>query len=354
MPVSRAIRSRKCAGQQGYVLLALAQRRNTQVDDAEAVVKILAEAPLLHHRRQIAVGGRQNTDVDGDAMGSADRADLLFLQGAQQLGLQIKRQLANLIEKDRASLGRSQQTVLGTIGAGERAFHVAEELTLHQRGHQGTAVDGNERAIGVGAIGMNRARHQLLAHAALSQDQHRVRALRHLGQNAVELVHLRAAADHVAQALGRAQGFAQPAAGAFHRALRPFHRPLQHRGQFIHGKGLGEIIGGPGAHRLDRGGHRSVRCHHHHAQVRIERLDLVQQAQAFAEWGLQIEQQDVDTLIAQQGTRRRDGGNSLRHKAKVSRYLAARRTNGCVLVDHQKMKLAGALHGSRHSCHRKL
>jgi hypothetical protein len=60
----------------------------------------------------------------------------------------------------------------------------------------------------MGTIGVNGARNQLFAYAALAQDQHRMRALRDLGQDAIELVHLRAAADHVAQALSRAQRFA--------------------------------------------------------------------------------------------------------------------------------------------------
>ena len=44
-------------------------------------------------------------------MGSAYRADFFFLQRAQQFSLQIERQLADLIQKDRAALGGSQQTL---------------------------------------------------------------------------------------------------------------------------------------------------------------------------------------------------------------------------------------------------
>ena len=58
----------KMRGQQRNILLAFAQRGNTQVDDTEAVVEIFAEAALLHHRRQIAVGRRQDTYIDGSAM----------------------------------------------------------------------------------------------------------------------------------------------------------------------------------------------------------------------------------------------------------------------------------------------
>ena len=37
-------------------------------------------------------------------------------------------------------------------------------------------------------------------------------------------------------------------------------------------------------------------------QAWIQRLDLVQQTQAFAQWSVQIEQQNIDALIAKQST----------------------------------------------------
>jgi hypothetical protein len=69
-------------------------------------------------------------------MGGSDRADFLFLQGAQQLGLQVEREFANLIQKNRAALGGDQQSVLGAVGPGESALDVTEELALNQRGDQ--------------------------------------------------------------------------------------------------------------------------------------------------------------------------------------------------------------------------
>jgi len=46
----------------------------------------------------------------------------------------------------------------------------------------------------MGAVGMNGAGYQLFTDAALSQDQDGMGTLRDFGQNAVKLVHLRAAA----------------------------------------------------------------------------------------------------------------------------------------------------------------
>ena len=65
----------------------------------------------------------------------------------------------------------------------------------------------------MGTVGVNGAGDKFLAHAAFSEDQHRMRALGDLGQNAVQLVHLRAAADHVTQPLG--QNAAIRASGGF-------------------------------------------------------------------------------------------------------------------------------------------
>ena len=53
-----------------------------------------------------------------------------------------------------------------------------------------------------------------------------------------------------------------------------------HHRQFVEGKRLAEIIGGPGAHGLYRCRHTGDGGHDHHHQTGIERLDLLQQTQA--------------------------------------------------------------------------
>ena len=124
---------------------------------------------------------------------------------------------------------------------------------------------------------------------------------------------------------------------AFDRApfSRLFQGTLQHRGQFVQGKRFGQIIGRTGAHGLDRRRHGGECRHDHHHQGGIERLDLVQQLQALLERSAEIEQQNIDALTTQQGTRRGNAGNGLRHKTQVGRYFAARRTNRGVLVDDE-------------------
>ena len=76
----------------------------------------------------------------------ADRAHLALLQHAQQLHLERRRQLADLVEEQRAAVGRPEEAGLAlVVGAGEGALLVAEQLALEQRLGQRAAVDGDER-----------------------------------------------------------------------------------------------------------------------------------------------------------------------------------------------------------------
>ena len=90
---------------------------------------------------EIAVGRGDDAHVDLDAAPRADALDDLILQHAQQLGLQRRRQLADLVEEHRAAVGQLEPAALLRDRAGERAALVAEQLALEQRFRKGGAVD---------------------------------------------------------------------------------------------------------------------------------------------------------------------------------------------------------------------
>ncbi len=79
---------------------------------------------------------------------AADRPVLAFLQHAQQLGLQERRHLADLVQHQRAAGRQFEQADAVGGGAGERALLVAEELRLDEILRQRRAVDLDERALG--------------------------------------------------------------------------------------------------------------------------------------------------------------------------------------------------------------
>ena len=72
---------------------------------------------------------------------------------------------------------------------------------------------------------MNGARHHFLAGSAFAEDQHRMRALCRLSDNAVELFHLRGAADNTAKSLLGLDLFPQHPVFGFELQMR--RDPLQ-------------------------------------------------------------------------------------------------------------------------------
>ena len=57
-----------------------------------------------------------------------------LLERAEQLGLHVLLQLADLVEEQRAAVGELELAELLAHGAGERALLVAEQRRLHQVG----------------------------------------------------------------------------------------------------------------------------------------------------------------------------------------------------------------------------
>ena len=110
------------AHQNGNVGGALAQGRGEDGEDLEPVIEVAAELLLGDHLCQIAIGGGNQAHVHGDGPRSAQALDLALLQGAQQLGLQIERQFAHLVEKQRALVSQFHTADFASNGARERAL----------------------------------------------------------------------------------------------------------------------------------------------------------------------------------------------------------------------------------------
>jgi hypothetical protein len=114
------------------VVLALAQRRHLDRNDVQAVVEVLAELARLHHRRQIAVGRRDQPHVDAQRARAAEPLELVLLEHAQDLGLRARAHVADFVEEQRAAVGLLEAADALLVGAGERALLVAEQLRLEQ------------------------------------------------------------------------------------------------------------------------------------------------------------------------------------------------------------------------------
>src|ERR1700675_869997 len=130
--VALRIATEEMVRQQGDVLAAFAQRRKMDFDGIQAKKQILAETTRGRLGSHICVGGRQNADVHSPGRRRADALEFAGFQHPQKLGLQIERDVGDLVQKKRAALGKlkTPDTVVARVGEG--AFHMAEELAFEQ------------------------------------------------------------------------------------------------------------------------------------------------------------------------------------------------------------------------------
>ena len=126
------------------VAVAVAQWRNDDGEDVQAVIEVFAESPLRGHLHELAVRGRDDADVDFDLLVRADPLDGALLQDAQQLGLHRQREFADFVEKDRAAVGLFESPFPRPVGSGEGPFFVAEQLAFDDAFRQRGAVEGDE------------------------------------------------------------------------------------------------------------------------------------------------------------------------------------------------------------------
>src|SRR5262249_12134303 len=107
-------------GQARDLLAPLPQRRNAEIHDVEPVVQILAELLPRHRALEIAIRGGDHADIDLHRRVAADAGESKILEDVQQFGLQLGRQVADLVQVDRALVRVLEAPELPLRGARER------------------------------------------------------------------------------------------------------------------------------------------------------------------------------------------------------------------------------------------
>src|SRR6202030_4654277 len=128
------------ANKQWYVLAPVAQRRQMQRTHVQAVAQITAEFFFFDATNQIAIGGGDQPHVHPDRLRASQALELLILQNAQQLGLQLQRNVSNLVEQQSALIRQFQPAELLAYRSSEGSFFVAEQLAFQQSCGNGGAV----------------------------------------------------------------------------------------------------------------------------------------------------------------------------------------------------------------------
>ena len=201
-------------GQQRNVFAAIAQRRQADLDGVQAEEQILAEAALGDFGVEVGIGRGEDADVHAARLRGADALELAGLERAQQLGLQVLRDVGDLVEEQRAAVGHFEAADAVALGVGERALDVAEQLAFEDALGQAAGVHRDQRTRGAQRDGVQRLRDQSLAGAVFAGDEDvgvgRADARDHVEHRA----HGRRFARSVAESARRAaRGSRPPAAG---------------------------------------------------------------------------------------------------------------------------------------------
>ncbi len=155
------------------VLPTVAQRRNPNGKHLQPEKQVLAEPILAHRLTEVAIGGRNQSDIDLQSSAAAQSLEGAILQNPQQFGLQLERQLADLVEKQRAAIGDLEPSALPSHRARVRTFLATEQLAFDQRSGQRRAVDPDQQPVSPLAGLMHRFGEQLFARARLARQQDR-------------------------------------------------------------------------------------------------------------------------------------------------------------------------------------
>src|ERR1700704_7181724 len=97
---------------------------------AQSVVEILAELPARHGVGEVPVGGDDEAKVGLERHGAADPLELALLEDTEKFGLDGRRELADLVEKQGAPGGELEAARLLPVRSGEGTPFMAEELRL--------------------------------------------------------------------------------------------------------------------------------------------------------------------------------------------------------------------------------
>src|SRR5262249_44243795 len=103
---------------------------------------------------------------------AADGREFTILQGAQELGLHVGRQLTDLVEEQRPALRLGERSALGARRAREGALQVAEQQRLAELPRDRGAVERDARALPSGEL-VDGGGEDLLARAGLAEEQDR-------------------------------------------------------------------------------------------------------------------------------------------------------------------------------------
>ena len=287
--------------QRRNVFAALAQRRQLDVKDVETIEEVGAELPFLDEQLEVLVGGGDDAEIDLDGLVAADAHDLALLQDAQQVGLRLEADVADLVEEDRAAFGDFELALLAVLRSGECAFLVAEQFAFEQRLGERAAVNDDHGMIAAVAGGVNGAGDEFLAGAALAGDEDGGIGGADGFDGLEDALHGRALPDDVGGMRHVGDGFLE--AGVLLQGVAMRHGLAHEVRDLVGIERLVDVVVGAVLERGDGGLDRGVAGHDDDQHVGIDFVQAALQLDAIGAAHLDIDERDIEGLLGHAGER---------------------------------------------------
>ena len=272
---------------------------------------------------------------------AAERTHFAFLDHAEQLRLDLRGQLSDLVQEQRAPICAAEQPGCGAHRSGERPALVAEEFAFGDPLGKRAAVHWDERTLAARRCRVDRARDQLLSGTALGFDQHRALVPRQVGHLAQHAAHCFGLEDHAVEGGGPAEfalefavADAQPA--PLERAAERLDDPVP----IV--EGFFQVIEGARSHRGHGRVDAGVAGHHHDLAVWTLLANLADQVDTRNTAESQVEQYQF-RLLRQTA---RDGvsiASFVDHESLAFEQTAQRPKQWSFVVDQKYARIFRAL-----------
>jgi hypothetical protein len=142
----------------GNVFAAITQRWQLDGKYIQAKVEVTSKFAISYHFRQVAMSCSYESNIHLVSSTATQAFEFLFLQYAQQFGLKLRGNIANLIQEEGAFIGQLEAAQLLRYGSSECALLVAKKLALQEIQRDGRAVQLDEWAPAARADFVNRTR----------------------------------------------------------------------------------------------------------------------------------------------------------------------------------------------------
>jgi hypothetical protein len=281
--------------------------------------------------------------VDAAGIERSDAVHLAKFENAEQFRLECRRELADLVQKQRPAISEFKEARLVLCGAGKGAAHVPEQLAFKQRINDGRTADGHEPSIPARADLVKCARDQLLAGARLSRDQGRPHMRRQPPDHAEQLLHDRSATNHATE-------LQAPRDVSFHRqqAAPPLRLFPNRRQQLIEPpevKRLAQVIHRTQLDSFNRGLDCRVTGHQHRLTARIHIADRPDHVEATEIRHSQVDQRDIGVSRPQLGDGLSSTGAGNDFEPGTAREAIDNVTNSLLVIDDDEdRRLSGHTH----------